>query len=186
MGYGAMTWKRIRRDYIYRAKTDDDVSFIVDSILLPNGRKAEYTFVDCPYHVVAVVALDEDANVAIISQSRYVVDETLLEIPSGSPVKGESLVEGASRELAEEAGAEAAKFEELGTFYPSVGITNQRVTVFMATGLTMTAQNLDDMEHIEVEWTPLPDAVEKVRKGQVASQTAALAILLASLHMRAR
>lgn len=184
MGFGAMTWKRIKRDYVYRAKTPDDISFVVDSVLLPNGRQTEYSFVDCPYHVVAIVAMDSNAKIALIKQSRYVVDDVVIEVPAGSPVEGETLAEGAGRELAEEAGVLATSFEELGTFYSSIGITNQRVTVFLATQLVMTEQKLDDMEEIKVEWTPLPDAVEMVKKGLVSSQTAAIAVLLAYLHVR--
>jgi 8-oxo-dGDP phosphatase len=179
-----MTWQRLRRDYVHKAKTEDDVSFVVDTIRLPNGRTVEYSFVDCPYHVVAIVAMDSDSNVALIRQHRYVISDSLVEIPSGSPVAGETLLEGASRELAEEAGVEAMKFEDLGSFYPSIGITNQQVTVFLATELTLTSQDLDDTEHIDVEWTPLPQAVEMVRKGLIASQTAAMAVLLTSLHLQ--
>jgi ADP-ribose pyrophosphatase len=176
--------KRIRRDYVYRAKHEDDISFVIDTIQLPNGQEAEYAFVDSPYRVLAVVAIDDDSNIVLIRQYRYVVDEVLLEVPSGSPVSGETLVQGARRELAEETGVEASNFRELGEFYTSIGITNQRVTAFLATNLKLSEQNLDEMEEIDVLWMPLARAVELAKKGAVSSQTSALAILLASLHLQ--
>lgn len=176
--------EHIKHEYIYEAQTEDEVSFVADTFLLPSGEEREYYYVDSPYHVVAVIAIDTNRNVTIIRQYRYIVDKVLVEIPAGSPTKFESLLEGAKRELAEEAGVEAKGFKELGTFYTSAGITNQRVTIFLATDLTIVEQKLDVMEEIEVQWVPLTEAVQLVRNGVISSQVSALAILLADLHVQ--
>lgn len=175
--------EHLKHEYIYKAQTEDEVSFVVDTFLLPSGEEREYYYVDSPYHVVAVVGIDADRNITIIRQYRYIVDKVLVEVPAGSPGRSESLLEGAKRELAEEAGVEAREFEELGTFYTSVGITNQRVTIFLATDLTVVGQKLDAMEEIEMQWVPLAEAVQHVRSGVISSQVSALAILLADLHV---
>jgi 8-oxo-dGTP pyrophosphatase MutT (NUDIX family) len=179
-----MKGKLIKREYVYKAQTEDEVSFVADTFLLPSGEEREYYFVDSPYHVVAVIAIDSNLNVAIIRQYRYIVDEVVTEVPTGSPGENETPLEGARRELAEEAGVEAKEFKKLGTFYTSAGISNQRATIFLATHLTMVGQKLDEMEEIEVEWVPLSRAIELVKSGAVSSQVSALAILLAALHVQ--
>jgi ADP-ribose pyrophosphatase len=178
-----MIGKRLKREYLHEAQTEDEVSFVVDTLLLPSGKQVEYYFTDSPYQVVAIVAMDDRRNVALIRQYRHIVDETLTEVPSGSPSANESLLEGARRELAEEAGVAAKVFEELGTFYTSVGTSNQRVTVFLASDVSFVAQHLDETEEIEVEWVSLTQAVDLVRRGLITNQTSAVAILLAALHV---
>jgi 8-oxo-dGTP pyrophosphatase MutT (NUDIX family) len=182
VGYGSMTWKLVNRSYLYEAATPDEVSFVVDSLELPNGREREYYFVDCPYHVVAVVAVNSRNEVAMIRQHRYLVDEVLLEVPCGSPEGDETLVDGASKELREEAGVTAESFKNLGTFYTSVGITNQKVTAFLATGVSLVDQELDDGEEIEVEWMPFGHVISLIKSGQVTNGTSAIALMMAWLH----
>jgi ADP-ribose pyrophosphatase len=182
VGFGSMTWRRVRREYFYEAQTGDEISFAVDTVELPNGARRRYSFVDCPYHVVAVVAVDELERIAMIKQHRYLVDEILLEVPCGSPDVGESLAEGAKRELLEEIGYTADVLTELGTYYPCVGISNQRVTAFLATGLTARRQMLGEMEDISVEWVPRNEVLGMLKRGALTNQVAAHALALAVLR----
>ena len=84
-------------------------------------------------------------------QYRHAAEKYLLEIPAGSLDGDESPQTGAERELEEEVGVTAAKMELLAEFYVSPGFLTERMHVFLASGLTKTAQNLETDEIIEIE-----------------------------------
>ncbi|MDQ6661048.1 MAG: NUDIX hydrolase [Chloroflexota bacterium] len=181
--HGSSTWKLRYRNYIRSAQTPDEISFVHDEISLPDGRTKDYYFADSPYRVAMIAAVSEQNEIALIEQYRYLFGEVLLELPAGSPEGSETLEEGARRELLEEAGLIADNMVELGNFYPAVGITNQDVTIFLATGLSGAEQKLDDDEEITVHWMNLPEAVKAVNNGSIKNQSAALGILLAARHL---
>jgi 8-oxo-dGTP pyrophosphatase MutT (NUDIX family) len=109
--------------------------------------------------VVAMLAHDE-RHVHLVRQPREAVGEpALLEIPAGKlDVEGESPLECAQRELAEEIGKAAAQWRELKRFYTSPGFAEEEVTLFEATELS-DAADAEPVpgERIEiVEW-PLAD-----------------------------
>jgi 8-oxo-dGTP pyrophosphatase MutT (NUDIX family) len=118
------------------------------------------------WHVgaVGVLALD-DGNVWLTRQPREVVGATAsLEIPAGKlDVDGESPLQTAQRELAEEIGKRADSWEEILSFYTSPGFSDERVWLFLATDLADAAEGEpDEDERIEVVRWPLdrlPDAI---------------------------
>jgi ADP-ribose pyrophosphatase len=90
---------------------------------------------------VAVVAVDDDGAYVFVRQFRPAVGALVLEVVAGTcDVDGEPLETTARRELAEEAGLEADAVEELGSFWNSPGYTDERTTVFLATGLRACAK----------------------------------------------
>jgi 8-oxo-dGTP pyrophosphatase MutT (NUDIX family) len=116
----------------------------------------------------AVVAVD-DEHVWLVRQPREAVDDPdSLEIPAGRLDKdGESPLETAKRELAEEIGMEADRWQELTAYRSSVGLTDETVHVFLAEGVRETAHAHDsgEMERIEIVPWPLDrlgDAIEQV------------------------
>lgn len=102
---------------------------------------------------VGILALDED-NVWLTRQPREAVRATAsLEIPAGKlDVPGESPLDAAKRELAEEIGKQAARWEEMLAFYTSPGFTDERVWLFLATELSQVPERpeADDDERIEI------------------------------------
>src|SRR5215467_3858506 len=87
----------------------------------PDGQVASVQFVRHPGSVAILPVLD-DGRVCLIRSRRLTVDETLIEIPAGTREPGESPLETARRELAEETGYRAKLFEELVAYYPSPGV----------------------------------------------------------------
>ncbi len=83
----------------------------------------------------------------------------MLELPAGKlDVEGEPPLETAKRELAEEIGKAAEHWENLHSFYSSVGFSDERVTVFLATGLSDVAKpETDEEERIELVAWPLSE-----------------------------
>ena len=107
---------------------------------------------------VGVVACDDD-SVWLVRQPREAVgDPDVLEIPAGRlDVDGESALEAGKRELAEEIGKAAEHWEHLTTYWSSVGIMDEEVHVYLATGLTDAHAEVDENERIELVAWPLDD-----------------------------
>ena len=120
---------------------------------------------------VGIVALD-DEHVWLTRQPREVVGATAsLEIPAGKlDVPGEPPIETARRELAEEIGKRADHWEELVSFYTSPGISDERLWLFVASGLA-DAPHADPDEDERIEIVPWPldrldQAIEQCEDGK--------------------
>src|SRR5262249_55300196 len=109
----------------------------------------------------------EDGSVALVRQWRYVLGRYTLEICAGRIEKGHSAQDTAERELEEEMGLRAREFRELSQFQVAPGYSEERIWVYLATGLEPCAQNLDDDEEIEVVRMPFAEALAKVRSGEI-------------------
>ncbi|UGS37094.1 NUDIX hydrolase [Capillimicrobium parvum] len=105
---------------------------------------------------VATIPLEDD-HVWLVVQPRQAVGEAdMLEIPAGKlDVEGESPEANAQRELAEEVGKRAERFEHLKSFYTSCGVMDEEIHIYLATGLSDAGADADEEERIEVVAWPL-------------------------------
>ena len=111
-------------------------------------------------HPGAVCVIPHDAGaVYMVEQPREAVEEpALLELPAGKlDVKGETPLECAQRELAEEIGKSAGDWRELRSFYTSPGFANERVWLFLATELYDTPERRQTDERIQIVEFPLDE-----------------------------
>jgi len=122
-----------------------------------DGESAEREVVRHP-GAVAVVAHDGE-RLYLVRQPREPVDEqALLELPAGKlDEQGEGPLETAKRELAEEIGKAAERWEHLVTFYSSPGFSDEQVHVYLATELRDEQAETDENERIEIEAVPLAE-----------------------------
>ena len=135
---------------------------------------------------VGVVAHDGE-RVYLVRQPREAIDvPDLLEIPAGKlDEAGEEPLETAKRELAEEIGKQAADWQPLGSFYTSPGFADERVHLFLATGISDVGERpeVEEDERIDVEVRPL-DELEALIAEATDSKTiiglARLRLLLAA------
>lgn len=105
----------------------------------------------------AVVAYDEE-HVWLVRQPREALARYTLELPAGKlDVEGESPLQTAQRELAEEIGREADDWQAILAFHPTLGYSNEMVHLFAATGLRDSDVEPDLSERIEVVPWPLDD-----------------------------
>ena len=114
-----------------------------------------------------IVPVFADMTVGLVRQYRHAAGKYLLEVPAGSLEAGEDPREGAIRELEEEVGVVAARVELLTEFYVSPGFLTEKMFVYLATGLTETAQKLDGDEIIEIERLSFPAAFELMTNGGI-------------------
>jgi 8-oxo-dGTP pyrophosphatase MutT (NUDIX family) len=127
-----------------------------------DGTEVERQVIDHPGSV-AILAHDEEF-VYLVAQPREAVEEdALLEIPAGTLDRdGESELECARRELAEEAELAAADWTELAKVYPSPGFVSEVVTIFLATGLSPAHGERDEDEAIDIVRLPITEIEESL------------------------
>jgi 8-oxo-dGDP phosphatase len=138
----------------------------------------------------AIVAVDEDDRVLLIQQYRHPIRHRDWEIPAGLlDIAGESPLETARRELAEEVDLIAAEWEPLVSVFPTPGGNDEVVHVFLARGLTAVghehAREAEEAD-IRIEWVPLTDAVTGVLEGRLRNGILATSVLAAAESLRRR
>ena len=127
----------------------------IDRFRYDDGEEAEREIVEHP-GAVGVVAHDGE-TLYLVRQPREAVDDPgLLELPAGKlDEDGESPLDTAQRELAEEIGKGARSWQHLTSFHTSPGFTNEECHLFMATDLYDERAETDENERIEVVEVPL-------------------------------
>ena len=155
----------------------------IDTIRMPDGTTAEREIIE-HLDAVAVVPLDDENQVLLVRQYRPAMGERLLELPAGIlDVEGEEPEEAARRELAEEAGVAATALQRLVTFSNSAGWSEERTTVYLATGLREVAAPGDfTPEHEETDMElvrlPLAEAAALAARGDISDAKTLVGILL--------
>ena len=109
----------------------------------------------------------DDGRICLIENYRVAVGQTLLEIPTGTREPGEDPAVTARRELREETGFEAREFRRLHEFWMSPGIFNERMHLYLATGLTAGERDLDEGEQISNRIVTWEETLELLRSGQI-------------------
>jgi 8-oxo-dGDP phosphatase len=155
----------------------------VERVRTPEGEEVDREIVGHD-DAVAVVPVTDDGEVVLLRQYRQALREHLLEIPAGTlDVAGESPLEAARRELAEETGYTARRLEHLASFDNSAGWTDERTHVYLATGLTdggrpdgfQLEHEEADMEIVHLE---LEQAIEDARAGRLTDAKTLVGLLL--------
>lgn len=133
---------------------------------------------------VGVLALDDDDRVLLIKQYRHPVRMRDWEIPAGLlDVDGEPPLAAAKRELAEEADLEASDWAVLTDVATSPGGSDELIRVYLARGLTATAEAFareGEEADIEKRWAPLDECVDAVLERRVHNAPLAVAVLAAA------
>ena len=162
---------------LYRGKI---INVRHDRVRLPNGKTAYREVVEHP-GAVAILVLDERDRVILVRQHRQPAGAVLLEIPAGKLDPGESPLDCARRELAEETGLKAANWRPLGWFYLSPGYCDEMIHLFVAQGLSAAAETAktDEEETVEVVTVPLQEALAWLDRGELKDAKTVIALQFA-------
>lgn len=150
------------------------------TVKLPNGNLA-LREVACHPGAAAVVALDAEENIILVQQYRAPIGRLTLEIPAGKfDHVGEDPMECAKRELSEETGLIAESWRKLTVLETTPGFCNERIHIYLATGLKQGETHPDEDEFVATTRMPLREAVARVMDGTFRDGKTALAIMMAS------
>lgn len=148
----------------------------------PNGEDFQRTFVSTP-GAVAVVAVDDSANVILVSQYRSSLDAMVLELPAGMrDVEEEDPIETAARELKEETGYVAHDMIHLGTCLSSPGVTDSKVEIYFCRDVIAGQMEPHGPEEgfMEVKVISLREALAMVEVGRITDAKTSFGLLLAA------
>ncbi len=150
------------RNIIFSGKVFDVYD---ETVILPDGKPAKREIVK-HYGGVCVIPLDGD-SVYMVRQYRRGVDDICLEFPAGKLEKNENHYEAGLRELKEEIGATAEKYEYIGKIYPTPAYCSEIIHMYLADKLTIGEQNTDEDEFLDVERVKVSELIHMVNKGQI-------------------
>ena len=155
----------------------------LDQVELNDGGTSSREFVHHPGGVAAV-ALDGDGNVYLERQFRYPYHKVVTEIPAGKLEPGEDPAHAIRRELSEEIGAAAGRWDALGYIMPSVGYTDEMLYLYLARDLTFGARHLDQDEFLEPFKLPFEEALAQAADGRINDAKTVAALFRADRLMR--
>ena len=172
---------KVKSRHVYTGRI---ISIDVDSVRFPDGSIGELEMIRHPGASAIVPFLSdprgEDPQVLMIRQYRYAADGYLYEIPAGRLDQGESPRDCAVRELKEETGCTAEHFDHLLTIYTTPGFTDEKIHLFMATGLVAGETKHEVDEFLDLHPMRLSRALEMVEAGEIQDAKTVIGLLFAA------
>jgi 8-oxo-dGTP pyrophosphatase MutT (NUDIX family) len=160
----------------------------IDDLVGPGGEAFQREVVEHP-DAVAVVAIDEEERVVLVRQYRHPLRATLLELPAGTlDVEGESALDAARRELAEEVGLAARCWQPLGALWNSAGWSDERTWLFLATDVRPAPRPAGyhpegEEADLTIERIALSELLGMCADGRIDDAKTVAGVLRASVHL---
>ncbi|MBQ8302674.1 MAG: NUDIX hydrolase [Clostridia bacterium] len=164
----------VSREIIYDGAV---LRVVKDEVTLPNGKGAVREF--CMHiGAVCVIPVLDDGRVIMERQYRYPHSREFFEIPAGKlDFVGEDPLTAAKRELREETGGVAESYTFLGELDTTPAITDEKIHMYLAEGITFGDRELDEDEFINVELLPLAELYRMVMAGEIKDAKTQIAVL---------
>ncbi len=150
-----------------------------DRVLLPLGTEALYEYVEIKQGS-STLAMEDNGDVWLVREWKYALGRPTIEVVSGGLEPGEDPVDGARRELREEAGLTAAEMIPLGHVDPFTTMLRCPNYLFLARGLTPVPHEREEAEIMELLRVPLETAVRMVMDGEITHGSSSVLILKAA------
>jgi 8-oxo-dGTP pyrophosphatase MutT (NUDIX family) len=152
------------------------VSLALVDVEVPGGERFEHHVVRMPGEASAVVVRDKD-RVLLIHRHRFITDTWGWEIPAGRVEAGEDPLAAAERETLEETGWRPGPLTMLFSYFPSIGLIDQRFNVYLADGAEHVGEPADLSEADRVEWVATSELPELIRRGDIQDGYSLTALL---------
>jgi len=157
---------------------------VVDEVATdPSGFEIHRSIVRHPGSAV-MMAVDENDRVLLVRQFRLPAETDLWEIPAGRIDHGESPLDAAKRELREETGYDAKDWTQLASYWASPGYVDEKMNLFLATGLTEGQQQTMEDERIELGWFGKEQLGQMIRNGEIFDGKTIIGYFLWLEHVR--
>lgn len=156
----------------------------VETVELPNGASVEFEIVRHPGGA-ATVAVNSHDEVCLLRHYRHAIGVWLWELPAGTlDSAAEQPLAAARRELQEETGLTATRWESLGGMASSPGVLTEVVHLFLASELAQHSASPERGEVFEIAWMPLQEAVAKALQGEISDGKTVVGICRAQQRLR--
>lgn len=167
-------WKTLSSELKYDNKW---ISIREDQVINPSGNPGIYGVVQFKSIAVAVIPLDENLNTWIVGQYRYTLDSYEWEVPEGGCPLGTLPIDTAKRELIEETGIEAQRFDLFLEMQLSNSTTDEVSCSYVARDLKFVGAHPEDDEKIEIRKLPFSELVQMVLRGEIRDALSVASIL---------
>jgi ADP-ribose pyrophosphatase len=114
-----------------------------------------------------MMAVDDERRILLVRQYRLPAGGYMWELPAGRLDPGEKPLQAAKRELIEETGYRAKRWTKLASFFVSPGFVDERMTIFLAEGLTAGVATPMDDERIETRWFAASEVERMIDTGKL-------------------
>jgi ADP-ribose pyrophosphatase len=167
-------WRKLRSESVLRTPY---YGVSLDKLRHPHGHEVDYYVIDHARKAAGAVAVDEGGRVLLVQQWRHPVAKLMWSLPAGGMEAGESPESTARRELLEETGHTARRFEPLYSYHPNPATTNQTFHLFLATGVTEVAPRIPGEIHAQ-RWFDRPSLESMLAKMELLDGMTLVALLL--------
>src|SRR5205085_6615129 len=147
-----------------------------DQVIRPDGAPGIYGVVHFKHVAVGVLPVERD-EVYLVGQYRYTLDRYSWEIPEGGCAADEDHLSAAQRELAEETGLRAERWQRMGEAHLSNSVSDERAIWFLATGLTQGPHQPEGTERLRVRRVPVLEALRMALNGEITDAISLLALM---------
>lgn len=154
-----------------------------DDVIRPDGEPGIYGVVHYKNKAIGILPIDRDGSVHLVGQFRYTLNCYSWEIPEGGCPEHEDSLEGAKRELLEETGLTAAKWELMGRAHLSNSVSDEEAFWYLATELTHGEAQPEGTEKLMHKKVPFEQALHMVSTGEITDALAVMAIQSYALRL---
>lgn len=160
------------------------ISLDVDTVRFPDGTSGDLEMIRHPGASAVLPFLSDpkgdDPQILLIRQFRYAANGYVYEVPAGRLEPGEDPKDCARRELLEETGCTASGVQYLTTIFTTPGFTDEKIHLFMATGVTTGNAKLESDEFLELQPRTISEALRMIQAGEIQDAKTVVTILYAA------
>ena len=169
-----LTEHKLERELVFQGRM---LKVHRDTVRLPDGNTATREHI---YHpgAVAILPVLDSGDIVMERQYRYPLGRDFIELPAGKMEPGEAPLATAKRELREETGYSATHWEFMASIHVAIAYSNERIDLYLARGLTLGENGLDDEEFLEILTVPPEQAFQWLREGRISDSKTMVGLLM--------
>ena len=170
--YKELPYREVSKKVAYHGKR-----VTVEELEYTNGEKKLYREHVRAGNAAVILPITEDRKVIMVQEPRTPIGKMIVSLPAGMIEKGEDAAKAAIRELEEETGYRARQMRFLRDYYSSIGYSDEKIEIYLATHMEKTKQQLDEGEDIQIIELPLEEVVSLLDKNEIKDASTIIALM---------
>ena len=148
-----------------------------EQVINPKGGESQYGRIHFKHAAMGIIPMDDDLNTYLVGQWRYLLNAYSWEIPMGGGQLDQNLLLSAKRELLEETGITAIRWQELSKVHLSNSVSDEVGYIYLAKGLTFGGTQVDESEDLMIKKIPLKKGIEMCLEGSITDSLSLIGLL---------